>query len=147
MIIYLATDHKGFELKEKIKEWLKEWGHEYEDIGATVHDESDDYPDFVHKAAERVAANPDEAKAIILGASGQGEAITANRHKNVRAVVYYGGTSEIVTLSRQHNDANMLSIGASFVKEEEAKEMIRLWLSTAFSDDERHKRRILKIDQ
>src|SRR3990167_8808632 len=89
-MIYLAADHRGFELKEKIKEWLKEWGYEYEDMGAFEYNADDDYPDFISKAAEKVSQDSDNSRAIIMGGSGQGEAMVANRYKGVRAAVFYG---------------------------------------------------------
>lgn len=144
-MIYLATDHRGFELKEKIKQWLSEWGHEYVDCGATELNPSDDYTDFVAQAAEKVAQNPSGNVAIVLGATGQGEAMVANRRHGVRAAVYYGGPADIITMSRQHNAANVLSIGASFVGDD-VKDMIKLWLDTSFSEEPRHLRRIAKID-
>lgn len=146
-LIFLASDHRGYNLKEKIKSWLSEWGHEYEDMGAFELNPEDDYPDFISKAAEKVSADPDNSKGIILGGSGQGEAIVANRYPNVRAAVYYGLNEEIIKLSREHNDANILSLGASFVDEETAKKAIELWLGTEFSSDERHQRRIEKINK
>lgn len=146
MKIFIATDHRGYELKEKIKQWLAEWNYEYEDFGAHELSSDDDYPDFIAKAAEAVAKDPQNSKAIVLGGSGQGEAMVANRYKGVRAAVYYGGTEEIVKLSREHNDANILSLGASFLDEETAKQAIELWLKTPFSEDERHVRRISKIE-
>lgn len=145
-LIYLASDHRGYNLKEKIKSWLAEWSYEYEDMGAFEYDKDDDYPDFISKAAEKVSADPDNSKGIILGGSGQGEAMVANRYKGARAAVYYGLNEEIIKLSREHNDANILSLGASFIDDETAKKAIELWLSTAFSGDERHKRRIGKIN-
>jgi len=145
-MIYLAADHRGYELKEKIKQWLTEWNYEYEDMGAFEYSESDDYPDFVRKAAEAVANDPGRSRGIILGGSGQGEAMAANRFKGVRAAVYYGGAEEIIKMSRQHNNANVLSLGASFLDEKAAKRAIRTWLETLFSGEERHKRRIDKID-
>ena len=145
-MIYFATDHRGYELKEKLKAWLTEWGYEYEDLGAKNHNEQDDYPDFVHAAAQKVSEKPSENKAIILGASGQGEAMAANRHAGVRAAVYYGGPHDVVALSREHNDANVFSIGASFVTEDEIKHVLKVWLITPFSHDERNVRRINKID-
>jgi ribose 5-phosphate isomerase B len=147
MKIYLATDHAGFELKEKIKHYLKEQGYEVSDEGAFAYNETDDYPDFIKMAAKQVASNPDESRAIIFGGSGQGEAVVANRLRGVRAAVYYGGNEEIIQLSRLHNNANVLSLGARFVTEEEARRVIHLWLSTDFSGEERHVRRINKIDK
>jgi ribose 5-phosphate isomerase B len=144
-MIYLGTDHRGYELKEKIKQWLTNWGYEFEDMGAHEYNEQDDYPDFISLVGEKVSANPD-SKGIILGSSGQGEAIVANKYKGVRAVVYYGGSEEIIKLSREHNDANVLSLGASFVGEE-VSEVIKLWLETSFPGEERHTRRINKIKQ
>jgi len=145
-MIYLATDHRGFALKEKIKTWFAEWGYEYEDLGANSYNEQDDYPDFIHAAARKVSEKPTENKAIILGGSGQGEAMAANRHPGVRAAVYYGGPQDVIVLSREHNDANVFSIGASFVTEEDIKHVLKVWLITPFSHDERHVRRINKID-
>ncbi|OGN06126.1 MAG: ribose-5-phosphate isomerase [Candidatus Yanofskybacteria bacterium RIFCSPHIGHO2_01_FULL_45_42] len=146
-MIYLATDHRGFALKEKIKAWLAEWDYDFKDMGAFEYDADDDYPDFIRKAAEAVANDPEHSRGIILGASGQGEAMVANRYKGVRAVVYEGGPDEIITLSRQHNNANVLSLGVLFVDEETAKKSIKLWLETPFEGEERHVRRIKKIDE
>ncbi|MCC6934773.1 MAG: RpiB/LacA/LacB family sugar-phosphate isomerase [Candidatus Yanofskybacteria bacterium] len=144
-MIYLATDHRGFELKERIKEWLTEWQLEFVDCGNTVLDPNDDYTDFVAIAAEKVAQDPIGNRGIVLGATGQGEAMVANRRRGVRAAVYYGGPKNIVTMSREHNGANVLSIGASFVGDD-VKDMLKLWLDTDFSNEERHIRRIGKID-
>ena len=146
-MIYLATDHRGFELKEKLKKYItEELGFEVKDFGAFEYNKNDDYPDFVRLAAEAISKDPKESRGIVLGGSGQGEAIVANRYPHVRAVVYYGGPEEIITLSREHNDANMLSIGASFVTETEIFDAVNVWLHTNFSNDERHIRRIGKID-
>ena len=155
MKIYLASDHAGFPLKEKLKMFLAESGYEVVDAGAYQYDESDDYPDFVISAAKSVAGDPG-SRGIVLGGSGQGEAMAANRVNGVRAALYYGppclrageagGSLDIVKLSREHNDANVLSLAARFMNEEEAKEAVRLFLETPFSDEERHQRRIKKID-
>ncbi len=145
MKIFIATDHKGFALKEKIKEWVLGWGYECEDFGAFALDENDDYPDFISLAAAAVSKDPENSRGIILGGSGQGEAMLANKYKGVRAVVYYGGTEDIISLSRQHNNANMLSLGAAFLDEETTKKAVKLWLETPFSGDERHVRRLGKI--
>ncbi len=146
MKIYFASDHAGFELKEKLKEFLKGEGYDIEGCGDFVYDEQDDYPDFILKAAQAVAKDKG-SKGIILGGSGQGEAIAANKVNGIRAVVYYGGSEDIVRLSREHNNANILSLGARFLSEEEAKRAVLLWLKTPFSEEERHKRRIQKISE
>ncbi len=145
MRIHIAADHAGFELKEKIKKFLTDLGHEVQDHGAFELNAQDDYPDFIRPAAEAVAKDP-ESRGIILGGSGQGEAIVANRFKGVRAVVFYGGSEDIIKLSREHNDANVLALGARFVSGQTALDMVKLWLDMGFSGDERHKRRIQKID-
>jgi ribose 5-phosphate isomerase B len=144
MKIYIGTDHAGFELKEQLKVFLSGLGHSVEDKGALTYDAGDDYPDFVQPVAEAVASG-EGSFGIILGSSGQGEAMCANRTKGARAVVYYDGPMEIVRLGREHNNANILSLGARFVSFETAKEAIELFLNTPFSEDERHIRRLLKF--
>jgi len=145
MIIYLATDHAGFNLKEKIKQFLTELGYETQDFGAFSFEPTDDYPDFVKPAAEAVAKDPENSRAIVLGGSGQGEAMVANRYKGVRAAVLDKYDADIIKLSREHNNANVLSLGARFLKEEEALSAVKLWLETPFTGEERHKRRIAKF--
>ncbi len=146
MKIFIGTDHAGFELKEALLPYLRSKGHDVEDMGAYSYDALDDYPDFIRPVAEAVARDP-EARGIILGGSGQGEAICANRVKGVRAALYYGGPFDIAVLSREHNNANIISLGARFVEEEEAREVIRVWLETPFSGEEKHARRIVKLDK
>lgn len=145
--IHIACDHAGFASKETVRRWLEENTITVVDHGATAFDELDDFPDFISKAAIAVSQNPVTAKAIIFGGSGQGEAMVANRYPNVRATVYYGGDESIVMLSRQHNDANVLSIGARFVDEETIKRIITTWLSEPFSQDEKYERRNQKIER
>jgi len=116
-----------------------------QDQGAFAVDPNDDYTDYVKIVAKMVQGDP-ESKGIILGGSGQGEAICANRFKGIRAALFYGGSLEIIKLSRQHNDANILSLGARFINFDQAKEGIDLWLATPFSQDEHHTRRIYEID-
>lgn len=147
MKIFLAADHAGFGLKEKIKDWLKDWGYEHEDLGAFVYDEADDYPEIIRRAAKKVAEDPENHRGVVLGGSGQGEAIVCNRERGVRAAVYYGGNRKIIALSREHNNANVLSLGARFLQDEEAKEAIKLWIETPFLEVERHQRRVLQIDE
>lgn len=144
MKIAFASDHAGFELKEELKSYVEALGHSVKDFGALELDEDDDYPDLVVPAAKAVASGKMD-RAIILGGSGQGEAIAANRIKGVRAVVFYGGVRNIPRVSREHNDANIFSIGARFVDKEEAKEVVGMWLDAEFSGEERHARRIKKL--
>jgi ribose 5-phosphate isomerase B len=144
MKIVLATDHAGFELKESIKKYLVELNYEVKDFGAFEYESLDDYPDFIAPASKYISENP-ELRGVIFGGSGQGEAITANRFKNIRAVVYYGGPTELIKLSRIHNNANILSLGARFLSLEETKNVINLWLRTEFEGG-RHLNRINKID-
>ncbi|MBI1971365.1 MAG: RpiB/LacA/LacB family sugar-phosphate isomerase, partial [Candidatus Wildermuthbacteria bacterium] len=139
-MIYIAADHAGFELKEEIKKYLIEQNKEFEDLGAFELDKDDDYPDFIAPVAKKVAENPGQNRGIVFGGSGQGEAIVSNRFKGVRAAVYYGGNPGIVKLSRQHNDANVLSLGARFLTKEQALEAVELWLSASFEGG-RHARR------
>jgi ribose 5-phosphate isomerase B len=148
MKIYIGSDHAGFELKEKLIPFLAELGHEVEDKGAFDFDAQDDYPDFVIPVAEAVSKD-DSSRGVVLGGSGQGEAICANRFKNVRAFTYYTpsrGEINIVADSRSHNNSNVISLGARFLSEDEAKEAVKLWLETPFSGDERHVRRLSKLD-
>ena len=147
MTIYFATDHAGFALKEALVPYVRDvLGYEVVDCGAYEYSPLDDYPEFIKKAGEAVSKGGDDTRAIILGGSGQGGAMVANKYPHVRATVYYGGARDIITLSREHNNANALSLGARFVSEEEAKKVVALWLQTKFSEDERHVRRIAQID-
>lgn len=161
MKVAIATDHAGFEQVKELKTYLQSLGHEVVDYGPKMLDPADDYPDFIIPAARAVAAGDCQA-GIILGRSGQGEAMAANRIKGVRCALFYGTaiaksavdasgeTShdpyEIVKYSRLHNHANMLSLAASYVSLEEMKNVIKLWLETEFTDEPRHLRRITKLD-
>jgi ribose 5-phosphate isomerase B len=158
--VLFASDHAGFDLKNALIEHVRLRGYEAEDLGAFEHNEDDDYTDFVAPLAARVAAEP-EARGIVIGGSGQGEAMCANRVKGVRAAVFYGpqpvlstieaegGHSEdgydAVRLTRRHNNANVLSLGARFVSGEEADIAVRVFLETEFSGAPRHVRRIAKL--
>lgn len=146
MNIYLASDHAGFERKEHLKVFLKNLGYNVFDEGNFTIDPGDDYPDFVKIVAKQIGSNPINSIGIVLGGSGQGEAIVCNREKGVRAAVYYGGPLEIVTLSRVHNNSNILSLGARFLSDEQAEEAVKIWLNTEFPAEERHVRRNKKID-
>ncbi len=156
--VYFATDHAGFALKEVLVSYVRDvLVYPVVDCGARVLNEDDDYPDFIGLAAAQVSKRPSD-RAIILGASGQGEAMAANRFPNVRAAVFYGqpasvqvdASAQSLTLlesTRMHNDANVLSLGARFIDSEMAKEVVARWLITSFGGDERHVRRIKKLEQ
>jgi len=169
MNIFIGSDHAGFELKQTLMSVLSDMGHMVVDCGAYAFHESDDYPYFISKVgkavseSEAVHAADDEAFAliadplgtssqtlgIVIGGSGNGEAIVANKYPHVRAAVCHGGehAEEIVRLSREHNNANILSLGARFLSNDQAVELAILWLATPFSGDERHVRRIHEIDR
>ncbi|HDY68276.1 MAG: ribose-5-phosphate isomerase [Candidatus Scalindua sediminis] len=146
MKIYIGTDHAGFELKEELKKFLKDLGCEVEDKGAYEFNREDDYPDFILPVVKAVAediARDLDSRGIVIGGSGQGEAIVANKVKNIRAAVVYDEYS--AKMSREHNDANIVSLGTRTLTADKAKKLVKLWLETPFSNEERHKRRIEKI--
>lgn len=162
MNIALASDHTGFEQLKDLQFFLESQGHTVQNFGPQSLNLTDDYPDYIFQAAQAVASGSCE-KGIVLGGDGQGEAMAANRLKGVRCGVYYGpavigriidvngrissSPYEIIRLTRQHNDANMLSIGARFVSLSEMQNIVKLWLDTPFSDEPRHVRRIDKLDR
>ena len=144
MKIHLATDHAGLDLKNSIREYLINQGYDVKDHGAYEYDALDDYPDFIIPCAKAVSKDLN-SRGIIFGGSGQGEAMAANRIKGVRAAVFYNGPDEIIQLSRQHNNANVLSIGARFMMESEIQSAIEIWLKEPFEGG-RHVKRIEKLD-
>jgi ribose 5-phosphate isomerase B len=151
MKVYFAADHAGLRLKNELLNFVRgDMSCSVEDCGAFETDASDDYPGIIAVAARALQVdikNNIKSCAIILGGSGTGEAIVANRFAGIRAAVYYGGPDKILELSRKHNDANVLSLGARFLSLAEAKDAVRLWLRTPFSGDERHVRRVAQIEQ
>lgn len=162
MKIALATDHTGFEQLKDLEIYLESLGHTCENFGPTTLNINDDYPDFIFKAAQAVASGNFE-RGVILGGSGEGEAIAANRLKGIRCAVFYGpavvgriidangrvssSPYEIVKLSREHNNSNMISLAARFVSLMDMKQVIKLWLDTPFTEQPRHVRRIDKLDR
>ena len=146
MKIYISSDHAGFDLKTHLITFFKDKNFDVADKGPFEKNPDDDYPDLIALVAEEVSQNPLEALGIVIGLSGQGEAMAANKFQNVRAGVYYGGPKEIVELMREHNNANVLSLGAKFLSKEEAEMAVALWLETKFSNDPRHVRRIEKMN-
>jgi len=143
MKIYLGADHAGFYLKKELIKYFGIKGYDVEDCGAFEMDEDDDYPDFCIKCAEKTAKDKGSV-GIVIGGSGNGEAIAANKVKGIRAAVFNGGSVEIGKLAKQHNNANVLSLGARFISADEAKKAVTLWLDTEFEGG-RHQRRIEKI--
>lgn len=144
-MIYLGTDHRGFGLKEKIKQWLEEWGKPYEDLGNTVLDPDDDYPDFAAQVARRVAEDPERSRGILLCGSGVGADVTANKIKGVRSALVWSDDEALVKQSREHDGSNVLSLPADHLSDEQAKNIIKIWLETPGPTEERHLRRIGKI--
>ncbi|SDQ06113.1 ribose-5-phosphate isomerase [Quadrisphaera sp. DSM 44207] len=142
MRVHLAGDHAAYDLKTHLAQHLAQGGHEVVDHGPTGYDAEDDYPVFVLRAAEAVAADPG-ALALVLGGSGNGEQIAANRVPGVRAAL--GWSLETARLARQHNDANALGVGARMHTLQEATAIVDAFLAEPFSGEERHARRIAML--
>jgi len=140
-MIYLATDHRGFELKKKIRTWLKEWGEEYEDMGNVSYDKDDDYPDYASKVAEAVSQG--KGRGVVICGSGVGVSFVANKYKGVRSMV--GINQEQVEHGVKHDQANVLSLAANHFTDEQMKEMLEMFLKTEFGEEERFLRRSDKI--
>ncbi len=142
-MIYIGADHAGFHLKEELKKYLEELGLEYEDLGNKEMEATDDYPDFALAVAEKVAKT--NSWGILICATGLGMCMTANKLKGIRATLVW---NEFTALqSREHNNANILCLGGKITDTETAKKIIRIWLETDFSNEERHQRRIDKIKE
>ena len=142
MRVYLGSDHAAFELKQRLAEHLESLGHEPVDCGPTAFDPDDDYPPFVLRAASRTAADPGSL-GIVLGGSGNGEAIAANKVRGVRCALAF--SEDTARLGREHNDANVLSLGARMYDEAAALRFAEIFLSTAFTGEERHVRRLAQL--
>jgi len=159
--VYFAADHAGFELKNMLMVYVRDdMKLDVEDCGAVINNPDDDYPAIIALAAKRLAedvAQGFDSRAIILGGSGQGEAMVANRFKGVRCALYYGSMGEqidakgkkldIIRSVREHNNANALSLGARFIPEEQAKDAVKRFLELPFMREDRHIRRIMQIDE
>ncbi len=156
--ILIAADHAGFELKQELIPFLRDMGYEVKDFGAHEFNADDDYPDSMIPLAREISESGGVKQGIIIGGSGQGEAIVANRFRHVRAVVFNGQYRpehvepgqhiplEVKT-AREHNDANVLSLGARFISVADAKEAVKTFLTIPFSENENHVRRLRKIDE
>ncbi|MEV8564745.1 ribose-5-phosphate isomerase [Streptomyces sp. NPDC051322] len=139
MRVYLGSDHAGFELKNHLVEWLTAQGHDPVDCGPHIYDAVDDYPPFCLRAAVRTAADP-ESLGIVIGGSGNGEQIAANKVKGVRAVLAW--SEQTAALGREHNNANVISVGGRMHTQDEAVKFVETFLATPYSGAERHQRRI-----
>lgn len=154
-MIYIGSDHAGYKLKEKLKTYIVELGYQVDDKGAFALNNDDDYPNYVKLVAQAVAGR-NENMGIVLGGSGQGEAMCANKVRGIRALVYYGGKNcqkdingnkmGVVASARLHQNANILSLGARFLNERKAKKAVKIFLETKFLNEERHVRRINKLE-
>ncbi|QIX26061.1 ribose-5-phosphate isomerase [Nocardioides sp. JQ2195] len=146
MRVHLGSDHAGLELKDHLLNWLVEHDHEVVDHGPFVHDALDDYPVFCLRAAEGVAAEQAEGQGslgVVIGGSGNGEQIAANKVKGVRSALVW--SEETAVLAREHNDANVISVGGRMHSLEEMTRFVKVFLATPFSGEERHSRRIAQL--
>ena len=160
MNVYFATDHAGFELKSILVEAVRAAGYEVEDCGPFTYDAADDYPPLIAAGVQKLSADAKagkDSKAIIMGGSGQGEAMVANRFPHVRCAVYYGAPQgeqvdmsgkslTMIQSTRAHNNANCLSLGARFLDVETAKKITLEWLKESYTNESRHERRIQAIE-
>ncbi|WP_433363644.1 ribose-5-phosphate isomerase [Streptosporangium sp. CA-115845] len=142
MRVYIGADHAGYELKNHIVSWLEENGHDVVDCGPFVYDAEDDYPPFVLRAAQGVVDDPGSL-GVVIGGSGNGEQIAANKVRGIRAALAW--SEETARLAREHNNANVVSVGARMHPEEEATRFVEVFLDTSYSGAERHNRRIAQL--
>lgn len=144
-MIYLGADHRGYKLKEKLKDYLSALGRELEDMGAHKYDEDDDYPDFAKPVAEKVAKDPENNHGILLCGSGIGMDIVANRYKGVRCALV--STVDLAAHARRNDNCNVLSLAADILEEKKMKKMVKTFLETEFSEEEKYVRRLGKIEE
>ena len=142
-MIYLAADHRGFQLKEKVKQWLAEWGYDYEDMGAFKLDPTDDYPIYTKKVAESMVEPED--RGILVCGSGVGEDEVANKFDGIRSGLAIN--KEQIHAARNDDNINVLALASDFTSEEEAKEIIKTFLDTEFADEERFNRRLKEVGE
>lgn len=144
-MIYLAADHRGFQLKEKLKVALIDQKYPVQDMGALTYDENDDYVDFAKAAIEKIKDNPGLHKGIFICGSGHGMSMVADKYKGIRSAIGYN--RYVAVQSRQHEDANVLVLAADWIKEKEAQDVVSDWLNAEFAGEERHVRRLNKIKE
>jgi len=142
-MIYIGADHRGYKLKEILKNYLKELNYDFNDLGASELNPDDDYPDFALVVAKKVAENSENNRGILICGSGVGVDIVANKTKNIRSALCFDVKQ--AQMSRNNDDTNVLSLSADFISESLAKEIVKIWLETPFSGLEHHVRRIEKI--
>lgn len=147
MHVIIGADHRGFKLKSELKDWLTGQGHEVEDVGPEAYDKRDDYPDFALKVAEKVALRQAQGKrlGIVVCGSGVGMAVAANKVPGIRAGLVHDPA--MARVAREHDDLNVLALGSDFISVDQAKEVVKTWLETKYSGEERHTRRIKKIEE
>lgn len=143
MTIYIGADHRGYAMKEGLVAWLREQGHDVHDMGAAEYTEGDDYPDYAKAVAQEVASDA-QARGIVLCGSGVGMAVAANKIQGVRAALIHD--TNIAKAARNDDDINVLALGADYISLEEAKSAASVFLETPFSGEDRHTRRIGKIE-
>ncbi len=144
-MIYIGADHRGYKLKEILRVYLQELGYDFEDLGNKELNPDDDYPDFALAVAKKVAENPEENRGILICGSGVGVDIVANKTKSIRSALCFNVKQ--AQMSRNDDNANVLSLSADFISEGLAKEIVKIWLETPFSGLEHHARRIEKIQE
>jgi ribose 5-phosphate isomerase B len=144
-MIYLAADHRGFQLKEELKKYLAEQGFETEDIGALEYNQDDDYVDFAREASGKIAENPSLHRGVFICGSGHGMDIVANKFKGVRAAL--GFNRQVAVQSREHENSNVLVLAADWLRLADAINVVGDWLNAEFKGEERHARRLKKIEE
>lgn len=144
-MIYIGADHRGYKLKEALKVYLQELGYDFEDLGNKELNPNDDYPDYALAVAQKVAEDLENNQGILICGSGVGVDIVANKIRNIRSALCFD--VEQAQMSRNDDNANVLSLAADFIDENLAKEITKIWLETPFSGQEHHQRRINKIKQ
>ena len=143
MVIYFGADHRGFNLKERLKKFLQNQGYEVVDVGNEIYDETDDYPDFAVEVGKRVSLDPEKSKGVLICGSGVGMDVTVNKFPRVRSALAI--SSDQIYDARRDDDVNVLTIAANFTNEDEAEKMLKTFIETDFSKEERHRRRLSKL--